>query len=151
MLENKPPIVHEKKDKTCKKYRLFQKINKEGFKYKKTDMGNIYKGLKHRLQVHDNSLLIQKVIRTFLMNQINIIPKQKLFLFIIQKKEKMGIISDTKRMILKENKNIKSVINIYFYYCCMLLYVIFCFFFKLFFSETTKKWTKSIRKKPKII
>lgn len=58
--ENKPPIVYEKKDKTGNKYRLFKKINKEGFKHKKTDMGNIYKGLKHRLHVRDNSLLIQE-------------------------------------------------------------------------------------------
>lgn len=59
-VENKQPTVHEKKDKTCNKYRLFQKINKEGFKHKKTQMGNIYKGLKHRLHVRDNSLLIQE-------------------------------------------------------------------------------------------
>lgn len=54
---NKPSVVLDKKNK---KYHLFQKINKDGFKHKKKDMGNIYKTLKKRLIVNDNSLFIKE-------------------------------------------------------------------------------------------
>lgn len=62
----------------------------------------------------------------------------------------MGIISDTKRMILKENKKYQKCHQYLFLLLLYASYVLyFVFFLSYSFPETTKKWIKIDSKKTK--
>ena len=64
----------------------------------------------------------------------------------------MGIISDTKRMILKENKKYQKCHQYLFLLLLYASYVLyFVFFLSYSFQKQRKNGLKSIRKKPKII